>query len=146
MISSASRARTRPLALGRAGAPLAVTLALALPGCASDNDLVLADAALDAEAASAAQDLLVARAHDLSTAAAAVCAAAPAPHTGGWSSGDSANLASMKLSWKEAQRAYRSVEGAVGLLFPDLAAALDGRYEEALARGSDPDLFGGGGF
>jgi iron uptake system component EfeO len=123
----------------------AVALALALQGCASDNDLVLADAARDTDTALGARGLLVARAHDLRVAAVALCAAAPA--TGGWTQAhDGASIKAMKEAWKDAHRAYDGLESATETFFPDLGADLDNHYEDAFAVGPDPDLLNGQGF
>lgn len=131
----------------RARAPLAIACALALSACASDNDLVLADATRDADAARAARDVLIAGARDLRAAAKALCAAAPPPHAGGWKlADDAASIAATKIAWKDAQRAHQSIEAAVELFFPDLGVALGGSYEDALAVGPDPDLFDADGF
>jgi iron uptake system component EfeO len=122
-------------------------LAVALAGCGSDNDRIFADAAHDAKAAADAKALLVAHATDLHEAAEKLCAAAPAPAADGWKlSRDGASLAAMKKAWKDAHRAYVSVAGAAEMLHPDLAAELDARYEDALAKGPDPDLFSAEGF
>jgi iron uptake system component EfeO len=121
-----------------------VLLAASLPACRNDNDGVLADAANDASAAAATKQLLAGHAADLHAAATALCAAAPAT---GWTSADAAaNVSAMKAAWKDARRAYQGLEGAADDFFPDLDAAIDTRYDDALALGPDPDLFDGRGF
>src|SRR5262245_8714222 len=121
--------------------------ALGLPACTSDNDLVLADATLDVNAAAAAKALLAANARDLTASANTLCAAAPAPALGGWvRARDGAKIEAMKAAWHDAHLAYDSVSGAVGELFPDLGAALDAHYEDALAAGPDVDPFDDRGF
>jgi iron uptake system component EfeO len=129
--------------LRRLASSALVALALALPSCSTDNALVLADAAHDASAAAAAKAILLDRAHDLAQAAQSLRIAAPST-AAGWQ--DAAAIAAMRGAWKDAHRAYRQVSGASGMLFPELAEELDGRYEEALARGADPYLFDDEGF
>jgi iron uptake system component EfeO len=119
-----------------------------LAGCAPDDDaLVLSDAANDATAAAGAKALLVGHAKDLHNAVVSLCATAPMPLVGGWSDESYLDaVSSMRVEWTFAHQAYQGLEGAVSLLFPALAASLDGRYEQALAAGPDEDLFDGKGF
>ena len=61
---------------------------------------------------------------------------------------DAAEIADMRAAWLRTRFAYERTEGAIKAVFPELDAALDARYEEALARlGSrgDRDLFDGRG-
>jgi iron uptake system component EfeO len=123
---------------------LVLLLATSLPACRNDNDLLLADATNDANAAALTKQLLAGHAADLHAAATTLCAAAPAT---GWTSANAAaNVSAMKAAWKDARRAYQGLEGAADGLFPDLDAAIDTRYDDELALGPDPDLFDGRGF
>ncbi len=133
--------------LRRFASSAALLALLLLPACANDDDLVLADAAHDAASSAAVHRLLVSRAADLHAAALALRAAAPAPGPDGWSrASDPAAVQAMRAAWKQARVALDGLEGANDLFFPDAAAALDLRYEQALALGPDPDLFDGEGF
>jgi len=62
--------------------------------------------------------------------------------------GDAADIAEMRAAWMRTRLAYERAEGAIKTALPALDAALDARYEEALAglgaRG-DRDLFDGRG-
>jgi iron uptake system component EfeO len=121
--------------------------AVVLTGCGGDNAAVLADAANDVNAAGAAKALLVGHAGELHNAVVSLCATAPLPPVFGWSvTTYPAAVDSMRVEWMAAHQAYQGLEGAVSLLFPALAASLDGRYEQALAAGPDEDLFDGKGF
>lgn len=133
---------------GRVGTMLVVLgSALAVSGCASDNDLVLADAALDTESASATKAHLIVHAHDLATAANALCASAPQPAADGWvRARDGAQIEAMKKAWRDAHAAYEGVAGAVDVLLPELGAALDTRYDGVLESGPDGYLFDDLGF
>jgi iron uptake system component EfeO len=126
---------------------LVLCASLFLPACAGDNDLILADAAHEAGAAAAARALLLGHARDLRAAAVTLQGAAPAPDADGWSAAsDPAAVLAMQAAWKDARRAYQSIEGAMDLLFPDLDATIDVRYDDALQAGPDPDPFNGEGF
>jgi iron uptake system component EfeO len=127
-----------------AALPALFPLALLAPSCASDNDLVLADAAHDASASAGAKQLLLARAQALHAAAQALQAEAPAT---AWSAATTPGaVAAMRASWKQAHAAYQGLEGITDLDFSSLDAVLDTRYDDALAAGADADLFDGQGF
>jgi iron uptake system component EfeO len=82
----------------------------------------------------------------LASAAQALQAAAPTPDADGWSSAaDGALVLEMKQRWRDARRSYERVEGAIAVLFPDLDASTDERYDGFLAEGADDDLFDGAG-
>ena len=85
----------------------------------------------------------------LNQAARDLQAAAPTPPDRGWdATADQPALQGMRDAWKRMRSAWEAVEGAVGPMFPDLDAALDGRYEEYLATlgaAGDPDPFDGQG-
>lgn len=70
-------------------------------------------------------------------------AAAPAPAADGW--GPAPDLAASKAAWRATRDAYERMEGAIAVLFPDLDASTDERYDGFLADGPDLDLFDGEG-
>lgn len=78
----------------------------------------------------------------LNTAAVGLQTAAPAGDADGWNSGDdTAAVNAMKLEWKKARGGYERVEGAIAVLFPDLDASTDERYDGFIAEGADDNLF-----
>lgn len=80
-------------------------------------------------------DGLVAGAEGLRTAA-------PAPDADGWNAqADASAVADMRAHWGDARDAYEHVEGAIAVLFPDLDAATDERYDGFIAEAPDDDLF-----
>lgn len=82
----------------------------------------------------------------LHAAAVALQAAAPAPDADGWNAtADAAAVASMKAEWKKARIAYERVEGAIAVLFGELDAATDERYDGFVEVEKDTDLFDGTG-
>lgn len=82
----------------------------------------------------------------LVTASAAIQSAAPPADADGWNaSDDAAAVAEMRAHWGEARDAYESIEGAIAVLFPDLDAATDERYDGFVAEAPDDDLFDGEG-
>lgn len=59
---------------------------------------------------------------------------------------DAAKLQEMKDAWRRARAAYESIEGAFAVLFPELDASTDARYDDFLSElGRDDDLFDGEG-
>lgn len=92
----------------------------------------------DHEAATilAVKDIVTTDLDALRRAAEDLQAAAPA---GPWSGG--AELDASKAAWREARVAYERIEGAIAVLFPDLDAATDERYDGFLAEGADAYLF-----
>ncbi len=75
-------------------------------------------------------------------ASTALCAAAPAPDADGWNAtADAAAVATMKTEWKKARIAYERVEGSIAVLFPELDAATDERYDGFLENDTDTNLF-----
>lgn len=75
-------------------------------------------------------------------AAEALCAAAPAPDTDGWNvTADAAAVETMRAHWRTVRRHYERVEGAIAVLFPELDAATDERYDGFLEAGPDTNLF-----
>lgn len=79
---------------------------------------------------------------DLQAATAALQAAAPAPDADGWSAtADRAAVDAMRAQWRKARDAYEHVEGAIAVLFPELDASTDERYDGFLSTGGDDNLF-----
>lgn len=75
-------------------------------------------------------------------ASTALCAAAPAPDADGWNAtADAAAVATMKAEWKKARVAYERVEGSIAVLFPDLDASTDERYDGFIENEKDENLF-----
>lgn len=82
----------------------------------------------------------------LVTSSTALCAAAPAPRSTGWgASTDAAALTAMRAQWKLARSHYERVEGAIAVLFPELDASTDERYDGFLEHAGDANLFDGEG-
>jgi iron uptake system component EfeO len=120
---------------------------LFLAACANQNDLVLADAALDDAATTAARDEALGHADDLRAAVTDLCAAAPAPTATGWSAATHPDaVARMRDSWRRARVAYQSIEGLMDMFLGDVDAAVDARLEAALAAGPDENPFDDEGF
>lgn len=72
-------------------------------------------------------DEMVRAAEDLQTIA-------PVTPGRGWDpQADAQAFDAMKLAWTRARSAYEHVEGAIAPLYPDIASAVDSRYEEFLA-------------
>lgn len=112
-------------------------LSLLLVACTTDNDKptdLQAQAILDVKALTGT-DLAA-----LAAAAVAIQAAAPEADADGWAAGETAG---MEAAWVDARVAYERVEGAIAVLFPDLDAATDERYDGFIAEGPDDDLFDG---
>lgn len=79
---------------------------------------------------------------DLEAAAVALKAAAPDADADGWNAtSDTAAVNAMKAEWKKARIAYERVEGAIAVLFPNLDASTDERYDGFLEEGPDANLF-----
>ncbi|MEW5849115.1 MAG: EfeM/EfeO family lipoprotein [Myxococcota bacterium] len=82
----------------------------------------------------------------LHTAVDALKNAAPAPDADGWNpTADAAAVEAMRTEWKKARNAYERVEGAIAVLFPELDAATDERYDGFIAEAADDNLFDGTG-
>jgi iron uptake system component EfeO len=96
----------------------------------------------EAKAILAVKDYTAKELEALASAATALQAAAPAPDADGWSSGETAAI---EVAWKDARVRYERVEGAIAVLFPDLDAAIDERYDGFIAEASDDNLFDGEG-
>jgi iron uptake system component EfeO len=115
-----------------------VGCATLLVGCAETDDS--ADAA--AETVDAVKRIVATDLEALHAAAVALQAAAPAPDADGWNAtDDAAAVDEMRRHWSDARNAYERIEGAIAVLFPDLDASTDERYDGFLAEGPDDDLF-----
>ncbi len=80
-------------------------------------------------------------------AARAMKAAAPAPDADGWNAASDARaVQQMRAHWRELRASYERVEGAIAVLFPDLDASTDGRYDDTVLTSTDANLFDGKGF
>lgn len=76
----------------------------------------------------------------------ALQAAAPEPDDDGWNATDDADAVNrMRHSWHEARVAYERVEGAIAVLFPELDASTDERYDGFIETTADSNLFDGEG-
>lgn len=96
----------------------------------------------EADAKLAVKEEITTRLDELVAASTALAAAAPAADADGWNAtSDAAAVASMKAEWKKARIAYERVEGAIAVLFPDLDAATDERYDGFVADAKDDNLF-----
>ena len=83
---------------------------------------------------------------NLVTAVEALQAAAPEPDADGWNATDDADaVARMRQHWHEARVSYERVEGAIAVLFPELDASTDERYDGFVEVEADSDLFDGEG-
>ncbi len=123
-----------------------VGLSLLATGC-SDGTTTggKTDAEYQAEIADGMQSSINEEIGSWRTAAQALCDAAPAPTGRGWdATQDAAAIKAMKDAWKTARTHYEHIEGAVALLFPELDAATDARYDDFLSElgeKGDADLF-----
>lgn len=93
-------------------------------------------AELESDAILAVKDETDVQLHALADAAVALREAAP--DAAGWSAADTADA---EAAWRDARTAYERVEGAIAVLFPDLDASTDERYDGFLADGPDDYLF-----
>jgi len=129
------------LALPRLTLALPLTFALSLGACQPADDTSPQDEATLAVKAAVETEL-----GNLHDAAVALRDAAPAPDDDGWSvSADADAVGSMRTHWSEARIGYERIEGAIAVLFPDLDAATDERYDGFLESAPDDDLFDGEG-
>ncbi len=68
--------------------------------------------------------------------------AAPAADADGWNAtDDGAAVAAMREQWRRARGGYERVEGAIAVIFPDLDASTDERYDGFIAEAADDNLF-----
>jgi iron uptake system component EfeO len=79
---------------------------------------------------------------ELDTLASAAVALQEAAPTEPWTA---AETGAMKDAWKDARISYERVEGAIAVLFPDLDASTDERYDGFIAEAPDTNLFDGEG-
>jgi iron uptake system component EfeO len=78
----------------------------------------------------------------LAASSQALCDAAPTPMGRGWNAQmDKAAIDSMKATWKKARPEYERVEGAIAVLFPEIDASIDERYDGFLEGATDTALF-----
>lgn len=118
----------------------AALITLAAAACGADDESP-EEVAIDRVKQIVARELdtLVAGAEGLRTAA-------PAPDADGWNAqADAAAVADMRVHWGEARDSYEHVEGAIAVLFPDLDAATDERYDGFIAEAPDENFFDGEG-
>lgn len=116
--------------------------ATTLWGCTKDNDAE----DYEADAILAVKDIVAADIGNFRTAAQGIHDGAPTPDADGWSAtADGAAVDAMKGQWAAARIAYERVEGAIAVLFPDLDASTDERYDGFIADAPDDNLFDGEG-
>lgn len=78
----------------------------------------------------------------LATESQALCDAAPTPTGRGWdATQDKPALDAMRAAWKKARPDYERVEGAIAVLFPEIDASIDERYDGFLEGAMDANLF-----
>lgn len=123
----------------------ALLFCIAAVGCSNEDDPPADnDAQLQAAALLGVKTYVNGELTSLNTAAAAIQTAAPAADADGWNNtSDTAAVTAMKAQWKNARVAYERVEGAIAVLFPNLDASTDERYDGFIAEGPDMNLFDG---
>lgn len=115
-------------------------LSLALVACEAH------DPSPEEEATLAVKAIVTDELGNLHAAAVALRDAAPAADDDGWSvTADADAVDRMRTHWGEARVSYERIEGAIAVLFPDLDAATDERYDGFLEEAPDDDLFDGEG-
>ena len=119
-----------------------LALAVATAACGSDDDAASTGTPRD-KAIAEVKAYVASNLDQLVSAAAALRAAAPAPDADGWNAtSDSTAVNQMRGSWRQARQAYERVEGAIAVIFPELDAATDERYDGFLEdTGPDNNLF-----
>jgi iron uptake system component EfeO len=117
------------------------------PACAeSDGDDGDGGGDPEAQAILSVKEYVGAELDALVDASTRIQTAAPAPDADGWNAtADAAAVDGMRTSWHDARVSYERVEGAIAVLFPDLDAATDERYDGFIAEAPDPQLFDGTG-
>jgi iron uptake system component EfeO len=113
---------------------------LLAPACAADK---AASPDPETSAILAVKDDIDADLIELHAAAQALQSAAP--DAAGWAEGERA-LDDMRDHWRQARLAYERSEGAIAVLFPDLDAATDERYDAVVTIEPDDDAFDDLGF
>jgi iron uptake system component EfeO len=117
-----------------------LVLASCLSACADSSDDPEADVTL------AVKEYVASELHELVHAAESIETSAPAPDADGWdATADAQAVTDMRTHWRGARVSYERIEGAIAVLFPDLDAATDERYDGFIAEGPDDDLFDGSG-
>lgn len=113
---------------------------LALVACQAD------DTPPEEQATLAVKTIVTDELGNLHAAAVALQGAAPDPDDDGWdATADADAVGRMRTHWAEARVSYERIEGAIAVLFPDLDAATDERYDGFLEAAPDSDLFDGDG-
>jgi iron uptake system component EfeO len=124
----------------------ALSLALAmtfLPACDEAAD---AQPNLEADAILATKAFVTTELGALHNAALAIQAALPPADADGWNpTADAEAVAKMRAAWKTARASYERVEGAIAVIFPDIDAATDERYDGFIEAAADDNLFDGDG-
>ena len=108
-------------------------LLMMMVACTNDNDKLMdpqADAVLEVK------DIVQTDLAAMHDASAALCTASPTTATWG-----AAEAVPARAAWKQVRISYERVEGAIAVLFPDLDAATDERYDGFLGAGPDDYLF-----
>lgn len=127
------------------GAVMALTLTMG--GCGGDE--TPSGDPMQAAVLSGVKTDIAADLTELTAAVEALRAAAPAPDADGWdATRDAAAVENMRTAWRRARVAYERIEGAIAVLFPDLDASTDERYDGFLAElpmMRDDNLFDGEG-
>jgi iron uptake system component EfeO len=140
-MKSASLSVSLPASLFPAVSACISVCALGMAGC--DNPS-LNDP--EAEAIAGVKTYVSAELAALNAAALAVQAAAPAADADGWNADDdAAAVEAMRAEWKNARVHYEHIEGAIAVLFPNLDASTDERYDGFVAETADNNLFDGEG-
>jgi len=116
---------------------------LGASGCAGDdNEALLTDAEHEQQAVLAVKEIIDGELDAFAKATVALQEATPEPDADGWSAeADAEAVGKMRAAWKEARRAYEAVEGAIAVVFPDLDASTDARYDQFIEVSADADLF-----
>ena len=108
-----------------------VVTALCAIGCGGDYE---SDAILGVK------DVVSADILNLEAAALAIQGNAPTPDADGWNATDDADAVdAMREDWHDARVAYERIEGAIAVLFPDLDASTDERYDGFIGEAADDD-------
>ena len=97
----------------------------------------------EATAVLAVKDYVSVELSALAGASEVVRDSAPTPDADGWDG--ASELTASRAAWHDARVSYERVEGAIAVLFPDLDASTDERYDGFLGEGPDADLFDGEG-
>lgn len=121
---------------------LSVCAAAGLVSC-TNPDL---DGDPEVQAVAAVKTYIDAELVAMNAAAKALQSDAPAPDADGWNAtDDAAAVAAMRADWKNVRLHYENIEGAIAVLFPNLDASTDERYDGFIAEAADDNLFDGEG-